>query len=206
MTHYSAVTYGVWSRGIRALPRLYLPFSSGRTKWYGFSWLAAETRGSHFLWQGFNSVRFRDEITLVDIEISPGEELQLLTMLWGRYCDDDYILQVWKRLDYTKCHFFLFEMLKIKGNLHLFLFNFSFCDVKLIFWATWSVKVEFHWHVKQSMTNWCCHRTTIEESTAGFLRSLVLQGNMSLPLFCNYITLHRFVGESKGGKEKKTVA
>lgn len=143
MTHYSAAIYRMWSREIRALPCPYLPFYSQVKKWYGFSRLMSETLGSHFLWQWFNSVPLRDEITLMDIEISPGEELQLLTMLGERYCDDDYILKVREWLDYMKYHFFLCEMLKIKGNLHLFLFNFFFLHVQLRLWVTWSVKVEW---------------------------------------------------------------
>ena len=33
-------------------------------------------------------------------------------------------------------------MLKMKGNLNLFLFNFFFLHVELRLWATWNVKVE----------------------------------------------------------------
>lgn len=36
---------------------------------------------AHILWQWFHAVPLGDEITLLDIETSSGEELQLLTVL-----------------------------------------------------------------------------------------------------------------------------
>lgn len=166
MTHYSAVIYSMWSREIRALPCPYLPFSSWGKKLYGFSCVTSETLGLHFLWQWFNSVPLRDEITPVHIEISAGEDSAVVdyavreVLWWWLYTRSMRVIRL------HEIPFLFIWNAKNERKPLIVPFFFFFLHVKLRLWVTWSVKVKWLLALKDSMTNWCYHRTIIEESTS----------------------------------------